>query len=85
MMPIKELRALLEKEFVGDTIHLTSPMGDDNHFQCVVISRRFEGKGMVEQHQMVYRALGGAMAEAVHAFALKTYTPDQWQKQGGRA
>ena len=85
MMPLKELRGLLEQAFPGDIIHLTSPMGDDNHFQCVLVSSRFEGKGMVEQHQMVYRALGNAMAEAVHALALRTYTPEQWRRQEGRA
>jgi stress-induced morphogen len=57
-------------------------MADGNHFQCVVVSPRFAGKNMVEQHQMVYRALGDAMREAVHALSLKTYTPDQWNKVG---
>jgi len=84
MMPIQEVRALLEKAFPGDTIRLISPLGDNHHFQCELISSRFEGKGMVEQHQMVYRALGDAMAEAVHALALRTYTPEQWRKQEGR-
>jgi stress-induced morphogen len=84
MMPIQELRALLEQAFPGDPIQLTSPTGDDNHFQCVVVSGQFQGKSMVEQHQLVYRALGDAMREAVHALALKTYTPEQWHKAGGR-
>lgn len=83
MMPITELRALLEKAFLGDSVNLTSPMGDDNHFQCVIVSGRFQGKTMVERHQMVYQAMGGAMDEAVHAFALKTYTPEQWANLSG--
>lgn len=83
MMPIEELRSLLEAAFPGDQIHLTSPMGDDNHFQLVVVSNRFDGKTMVEQHQLVYGALGDAMREAVHALAMKTYTPAQWAKASG--
>ncbi|MEE8435698.1 MAG: BolA family protein [bacterium] len=58
-------------------------MGDDNHFQCVIVSARFQDKTMVERHQMVYQALGDAMQEAVHAFALKTYTPEQWENLPG--
>ena len=85
MMPIDDLRGLLETAFPGDTIHLTSPMDDNNHFQCVVVSSHFEGKTMVECHQLVYQALGDAMAEAVHALALKTYTPLQWDQQAGQA
>jgi acid stress-induced BolA-like protein IbaG/YrbA len=85
MMPIAEVRKLLEGAFPGDQIDLSSPMGDDNHFQLVIVSPRFTGKSMVEQHQMVYRVLGGAMHEAIHALALRTFTPEQWRKQQSRA
>ena len=84
MMPIEELRERLEETFQDDQVHLTSPMDDNNHFQCVIVSEKFEGMTMVERHQMVYRALGEAMDEAVHALALKTYTPAQWGPQGAR-
>ncbi len=79
MMPIEDLQAMLEGSFAGGEVRLSSPMGDNNHFQCVVVSDQFEGKTMVERHQLVYQAMGDAMAEAVHAFALKTYTPSQWE------
>lgn len=76
---------MLEQAFPGDEIHLDSPMNDNHHFQCVIVSPRFEGKTMVEQHQMVYQALGDAMNEAVHALALRTFTPDQWEQRGSRS
>lgn len=85
MMPIEELRGLLVQAFPDDAVQLSSPMGDDNHFQCVIVSDRFDGKSMVERHQMVYAAMGDAMREAVHALALKTYTPAQWDKIAGSA
>ena len=85
MMPIDELQTMLEKAFPGGEIHLSSPMLDNNHFQLVLISDRFDGKNMVEQHQLVYQALGDAMREAVHALSLKTFTPDQWAKSTGTA
>ncbi len=53
--------------------------GTQDHFQAVVISSSFEGKTMVEQHQLVYKALGDLMREAIHALALKTFTPQQWK------
>jgi len=80
MMPLEQLTALLQQAFPGDSVRVTSPMGDDNHFQCVIVSERFDGKTPVQRHQMVYAALGDAMREAVHALALKTYTPSQWSK-----
>jgi acid stress-induced BolA-like protein IbaG/YrbA len=85
MMPIQELRTLLERGFPGDTIHLENPQGDGEHYQLLIVSDRFQGKSMVEQHQMVYGAMGGAMHSAVHALALKTYTPAQWVKAQARS
>jgi acid stress-induced BolA-like protein IbaG/YrbA len=84
MMPIEELRELLVHAFPGDDVRLSSPMGDNIHFQCVIVSDRFDGRTLVERHQMVYAALGDAMREDVHALALKTYTPAQWSKLAGR-
>jgi acid stress-induced BolA-like protein IbaG/YrbA len=55
--------------------------GDGDHFEATVISSAFEGKSMVQQHQMVYGSLGNALEGAVHALALRTFTPEQWEKQ----
>lgn len=84
MMPKHELQALLDKSFPGDTIQLENPQGDGEHYQLLIVSGRFAGKTMVEQHQMVYGALGDTMRSAVHALALKTYTPAQWAKVRAR-
>ncbi|MFM5946952.1 MAG: BolA/IbaG family iron-sulfur metabolism protein, partial [Dolichospermum sp.] len=44
------------------------------------VSSQFANKGLVQQHQLVYGALKQAMSsEAIHALALKTYTPEAWQ------
>lgn len=57
--------------------------GDGRHFEAVVVSEAFAGKSMIEQHRMVYAALGASFAsEALHALALRTFTPEQWQRQG---
>ncbi|GAB3679953.1 BolA family protein [Salinisphaera aquimarina] len=53
-------------------------MGDDGtHFAARVISASFVGKGIVEQHRMVYATLGARMGEEIHALSLKTMTPEQ--------
>jgi acid stress-induced BolA-like protein IbaG/YrbA len=54
--------------------------GDDGvHFEAVVISTAFAGKTLIQQHRMVYAALGGRLErEDIHALSLKTYTPDAW-------
>lgn len=62
------------------TEHL-SVSGDGAHFDAVVVSAEFAGKNRVQRHQRVYQTLGDRMREEIHALSIKTYTPDEWQKQ----
>ncbi len=56
--------------------------GGGDHYQVVVVSSQFEGRSLVQQHQLVYGAVREAMSsEAIHALALKTYTPEDWATQ----
>jgi acid stress-induced BolA-like protein IbaG/YrbA len=55
-------------------------LGDDGtHFEAIIVSPAFEGKRMVQQHQLVYASLGDRMRAEIHALSMKTYTPQQWQ------
>ncbi len=55
--------------------------GDGQHWEAVIVSREFEGKNKVQQHQLVYRALGDRMHEEIHALSMQTLTPAQWQSR----
>ena len=78
-----EIRSTLEKSLPDSTINIQDLTGGGDHFQVLVVSSSFEGKGLVEQHQMVYGALKEALgSERIHALALKTMTPEQWGRLG---
>ena len=49
--------------------------GGGDHWQVAIRAEEFSGKSMVEQHQMVYAALGDWMKKDIHALALDTDTP----------
>jgi stress-induced morphogen len=51
---------------------------DGEHFSAEVTSSAFAGKRLVQQHQLVYKALGDHMYNDIHALAIKTYTLDLW-------
>lgn len=51
---------------------------DGQHFEAVVVSPQFTGKNKVQQHQLVYGALGDRMRSEIHALAVRTFTPDAW-------
>jgi acid stress-induced BolA-like protein IbaG/YrbA len=54
-------------------------LGDDGqHFEALIVSSQFTGKNIVQQHQLVYSALGDRMRLEIHALAMRTFTPDAW-------
>ncbi len=55
--------------------------GDGQHFEAVIVSDAFRGKNRVQQHQLVYKALGDRMRAEIHALSMKTLTPEQWRQQ----
>ena len=77
-MHAEDIAALIEEQLPGAR---ATVRGDDGvHFEAVVISEAFAGKSPVQQHRLVYAALGERLKqEEIHALALKTYTPDAWR------
>lgn len=64
---------------VLDESHMHS-RGSETHYKLVLVSPQFEGLSAVRRHQKVYACLGELMQE-IHALALHTYTPQEWQGQ----
>lgn len=52
--------------------------GDGHHFEAIIVSPEFRGKTRVQQHQVVFRALGDRMREEIHALSMRTYSPEEW-------
>ncbi|HEX2843198.1 BolA family transcriptional regulator [Hyphomicrobium sp.] len=70
-----EIERLIKDKFPDATIQIQDLAGDGDHYAARVESRAFKGKTRVQQHQMVYEALGGRMGGVLHALALTTATP----------
>lgn len=79
-MQADEIKQLIENGLPGAEVIVK---GDDGvHFEATVISPAFAAKPLLQQHRLVYSALGGRMeSEEIHALALKTYTPEAWQQR----
>jgi acid stress-induced BolA-like protein IbaG/YrbA len=58
--------------------------GDGHHFEAVIVSEAFRGRSRVQQHQLVYKALGERMREEIHALSMQTFTPEDWANADGR-
>ena len=46
--------------------------GTKDHYRAVIVDAAFAGISRIEQHKLVYRALGELMNGPVHALALET-------------
>jgi len=75
MFSLDEIRRRVEEAIPGAAAKVRDTTGGGDHFELIVISSNFEGKGLVERHRMVYAALGPAVGGEIHALALKTLTP----------
>jgi acid stress-induced BolA-like protein IbaG/YrbA len=80
MISPDQVEAMIKAEIPDAQVQVQDLTGGGDHLQAIVVSSAFEGKSLVKQHQLVYGALRQAMeTEAIHALALKTYTPDAWK------
>ncbi|KAK3597202.1 hypothetical protein CHS0354_003706 [Potamilus streckersoni] len=49
-------------------------------FQALIVSPEFEGKALLQRHRLVNTALAVELKN-IHAFQMKTLTPEQWEQQ----
>ncbi len=74
-MDASEIERLIKARLPDAVISIQDTAGDQDHYAASVVSEAFRGKTRVQQHQMVYEALGGRVGGALHALALTTSVP----------
>lgn len=78
-MRAEDIESRIAAGLPGSRVQVRDTTGGGDHFEAIVVAADFAGKTMIEQHRMVYGALGEAMAGEIHALALRTYTPETWE------
>ena len=74
-MPAVEIERMIKQSLPDAQVEITDLAGDSNHYAAVVVSSAFVGKSKLQQHQLVYKALGSHMGDALHALQLQTFAP----------
>ncbi|WP_018402740.1 BolA family protein [Marinobacter gelidimuriae] len=78
MLTANNLRDYIMSGLTCDHVEV---QGDDGqHFEAVIVSQQFAGKNKIQQHQLVYLALGDRMRSEIHALAMRTFTPQAWAR-----
>lgn len=63
--------------------HNVAP-GSATHFKVTIVSPQFDGQQLLQRHRTVYKLLATELTAGVHAIALHTYTPKEWQSRQGQ-
>ncbi len=71
-MAAEDIIRLIKEGIPGAEVELQDMAGDGDHWAATVVSSAFSGKSKIQQHQMVYGALGGRMGGVLHALKLTT-------------
>ncbi len=74
-MSAAEIEGMIMSALPGAVVEMTDLAGDNDHWAARVTAPAFVGKNRVQQHKMVYEALGGKMGGVLHALQLTTAIP----------
>ena len=77
VMDPEQLKTLIEAGIPDSQVSVRDLTGTRDHFRVEVIAAAFADKSLVEQHQMVYRAVGQVLTNAVHALSVLTSVPGE--------
>ena len=66
------------KDSTGKHIHHDNFDGG-LHLSAIIVSDDFNHLGLLERHQLVYKALGSMIKNEIHAFSMKTFTNSEWK------
>jgi stress-induced morphogen len=74
-MSAAEIERVIRDSLPDAQVSIEDLAGDGDHYRAHIISKQFRGKSRLQQHQLVYQALGGRMGGELHALALSTSPP----------
>jgi stress-induced morphogen len=75
-MAAADIEALIREALPDAQVTITDLAGDGDHYAARIVSAAFAGKSRVQQHKLVYEALGGRMGGELHALQLTTAVPN---------
>ena len=73
MVTVEDIKEWIEQNLDESEVEIS---GDGRHFDAVIVCVGFAGKTRIQQHQMVYGALGDRMKDDIHALSMRTMTPE---------
>ena len=77
----KKIKDILKNKIKNSKVFIQDMNGNQDHFSVMVISSEFENLSIINQHKMIYDALGTMVTNEIHALQIKTFTLEQWKNE----
>jgi stress-induced morphogen len=75
-MNTDSMEKMVAEALPGCRVQVIDLTGTGDHFRVEVIAPQFDGKNLVEQHQMVNAVFRDGLADgSIHALSIKTAAP----------
>jgi len=74
-----DIAKMIEQAIEGASVEVNTD--GQGHYEASVVSELFAGKRSVQRHRMVYGALGSYVGNEIHALAVRTFTPEEWESR----
>lgn len=82
MIEFEQVQNLIKSNLNDAVVSVTDLTGTMDHLGITVISDDFQGKSLLDQHQMVMDILKEKLKEEIHAVQIKTMTYEKARKKG---
>jgi BolA protein len=86
-MTTDTIRRLLTEAIKPDTLEIidnsaahaghAGARSGGGHYNVTIVAEVFEGKSLVQRHQLIYQALGDMMKQQIHALGINALSPSE--------
>lgn len=88
-MTSEQIKKLLNDAFKPDLLEIIDNSAvhaghagakSGGHYHVTIVADAFEGKSLVQRHQLIYKALGDMMKQQIHALGINALSPSEETK-----
>ncbi len=72
MIQLETVRKMVLKALPGAKVEVSDMTGTGDHLELTVVSEKFKGLSLIEQHKLVHKAVESEMDKGIHAVMIKT-------------
>ncbi len=78
-----KLQAAFQPEYlqvVNESYMHNVAKDSESHFKAIIVTSSFEGQRLIMRHRQVNQTLSEELRNHIHALAIHTYTPQEWEE-----